>query len=107
MHTGRVTPQAGHGWQGLLPISLSASRDVGEPGILKGYREGSRSSCLPQFLCHTCPSPIPTLLIQDFRLHMAFLRFTASHSRRWPAGHKVTVTVTSLGRGPLQPHMLL
>lgn len=32
-----------------------------------------------------CSSP-PTLLIQDLRLHMAFLLFTASHSRRWPAG---------------------
>ena len=31
-----------------------------------------------------CP---PTLLIQDLRLHMAFLLFTASHRRRWPAGH--------------------
>lgn len=26
-----------------------------------------------------------TLLIQDLRLHMAFLLFTASHSRLWPA----------------------
>lgn len=34
---------------------------------------------------HLLPSP-PTLLIQDLRLHMAFLLFTASHSRRWPAG---------------------
>lgn len=32
-----------------------------------------------------CPCPGRTLLIQDFLLHMAFLRFTASHSRRWPA----------------------
>lgn len=30
-----------------------------------------------------CP---PTLLIQDLRLHMAFLLFTASHRRRWPEG---------------------
>lgn len=28
----------------------------------------------------------PTLLIHDLRLHKAFLLFTASHSRRWPAG---------------------
>lgn len=34
---------------------------------------------------HLLPCP-PTLLIQDLRLHMAFLLFTASHSRRWPAG---------------------
>lgn len=36
---------------------------------------------------HVPPCP-PTLLIQDLRLHMAFLLFTASHSRRWPAGRK-------------------
>ena len=35
---------------------------------------------------HLLPCP-PTLLIQDLRLHMAFLLFTASHSRRWPVGH--------------------
>lgn len=30
----------------------------------------------------------PTLLIQDLRLHTAFLLFTASHSRLWPEGGK-------------------
>lgn len=44
---------------------------------------------------HGCPSHLtphpPTLLIQDLRLHAALRLFTASHSRRWPAGRKGTV----------------
>lgn len=69
------------------PASPQGPVAWGEPGTSQKHGERSSSSCLPQFPCHTCSSPIPTLLIQDFRLHMAFLRFTASHSRRWPAGH--------------------
>lgn len=35
-------------------------------------------------VCVLCLSMSVTLLIQDLRLHMAFLLFTASHSRRCP-----------------------
>ena len=56
------------------------SREGGRlPGDVRGAPMKSHSHLLP------CP---PTLLIQDLRLHMAFLLFTASHSRRWPAGQE-------------------
>lgn len=50
---------------------LQLSREGQAPGTATGY-----------------PGLPPTLLIHDLRLHRAFLLFTASHSRRWPAGRK-------------------
>lgn len=102
VHTGRarVARASAH-----LPASPQGLVVWEKLGTGEEHGERSSSSCLPQFPCHTCPSPIPTLLIQDFRLHMAFLRFTASHSRRWPAEHKNSdCHQPPWSGGPLQPH---
>lgn len=54
-------------------------------------RVGPREAALARLTSHP-----PTLLIQDLRLHMAFLLFTASHSRRWPEGGKGNPTLLRL-----------
>ena len=56
--------------------------------------------CPPHLVPHS-----RTLLIQDLRLHMAFLLFTASHNRRCPAEKKGESNAVKVVHSPQGPHL--